>query len=91
MGDYHYRLPIHIPQGEEQPVKLRLGPAVEIAGRFIRIQHGRVVDKRPCYGYPLLLAAGELGWLVPRPFSKPEVTEKPESGGFSSDVNSGRR
>ena len=94
MGHNHYRLPVHVPQREEQLVKLLLCLAVQVTRRLISIKHCRVVDKSPCDRHPLLLSPGQLGRLMiaadfaslaDRPAIKAGIIT------FSTEVNSGSR
>jgi len=53
------------PPDEIQHALRRLG--IEVAGRFVRQEHGRPRHQGPCDGDALLLADAELAWL-PAPF-----------------------
>ena len=44
---------------------------VQVAGGFIGKNYFRIVDKRPCDGYPLLFAAGKLLRLIFGSLGKP--------------------
>src|SRR5690349_1236553 len=43
---------------------LDAGAAIEIAGRFVGKQYLGLVDQGACYGDALLLATGELAWVM---------------------------
>ena len=49
---------------------------VEVAGRLVGEQEGRLGDQRPGDGHPLLLAAGQLGRLVVEPVAEAEPLER---------------
>ena len=90
MGDDDYRLAVIIAEVEEKLMDLVLCLRVEIAGRFIGEEDGRIVDKCPGYGDSLLLSAGEFGWLVVHPFGKPHVRKQPGSSGMRVLVGTAR-
>src|SRR3972149_2958852 len=49
---------------------------VEVSGRLVCDQYGRVRHHRPCYGHPLLPAARKLARVVLHPFGKVHKAEK---------------
>lgn len=58
---YHQNGSTHLVYLLKQEHQLKAAHRVEVAGRLISDDHGRIVDKRPCNGNTLLLAAGKLG------------------------------
>ena len=62
--DHDDGLPEVVDRPAQELQDLLAGARVEVAGRFVGEQHGRLADERPGDGDPLLLATGELGRLV---------------------------
>ncbi len=60
-------LPETFAKAEEQFVDFLFGCGVEIAGRLVREQHCRLVDKGTGDGGSLLFSTGELGRFMVRP------------------------
>ena len=50
--------------------------AVQIAGRLVRQNQGRVVDQCPCDGNALLLASRQLGRPMSRAIHEPDAPEQ---------------
>ena len=73
--DRHAALAVEAPDGGHDLVR---GLRVEIAGRLVGEQDGRVVDERACDGDALLLAAGELAREVVLAALQPEEVERLE-------------
>ena len=63
VGDEHDGAAFFV-QSSEDPQNVLGGARVEVPGGLIGEDHGRVRDQRARDRDPLLLAAGELGWLM---------------------------
>src|SRR5687768_994244 len=75
VGHHDDGLPL-VVQGLEDPHDLLAGGAVEVAGRLVGQQDGRLVHQRPRDRDPLPLAAGELVGPVIHPVSQPHPGER---------------
>src|SRR5829696_2265467 len=75
--DEHDRDPRDV-QFFKQVEDLGAGSRVQVAGRLVGQQQGRVVDQRASYGHPLVLPAGELGWSMVRPLGEPDPLQDTE-------------
>ncbi len=60
----------------EQPHDFDTGRAVEVSGRFVGQQNGRIVHQRPGDGHALALSAGELARLVVHALFQVDVTQR---------------
>src|SRR5215203_2034051 len=68
--DEHDRDPRDV-QFFKQVEDLGAGSRVQVAGRLVGQQQGRVIDQRAGYGHPLVLPTGELGRAMVHPPGKP--------------------
>ena len=67
VSDDDYGLTRRFAKREEYFVDFFFGAGVQVAGRFVGQKDGRGIDYGPCYGDPLLFAAGEFRRLVVEP------------------------
>jgi hypothetical protein len=72
MGDEDNRDLVVLIELLEHAEDLFACPRVEVSRRLIRKQNRRPVHQSPGDGHTLLLAPGELGWLVMQPILQPD-------------------
>src|SRR5690242_4483874 len=72
VGDHHHRLIELVDRLAQQAHDVGAGLRVEVAGRLVGEDHGRLADEGAGDGDPLLLPAGELGGAVGAPVLEPD-------------------
>ena len=75
MGDQDEGLAVPFVEVAEDVHDLAGVGAVQVAGRLIAPDDGRVVHQSAGYGYPLALAAGELGRFVRGPLPQVDAVQ----------------
>jgi hypothetical protein len=71
VGDGHKGESALVPRLFQEGHDLVAGAFVEVPGGLIGEENSRFLDQGPRDGYPLLLAAGQLGGQVPGPVAQP--------------------
>src|SRR5579859_420825 len=76
MGDHHDGLVVALIQDPQQIQNFLGGMTIQVTGRLVANQDGRVGDQGACNGHPLLLSARELAGFVFAPVQESHQLER---------------